>query len=283
MWKRLNILTLVAGLIGISAAMSTVQAAPTEQEKARAAAQSKARPVVRAVTPTQRSTSRPVVQQRRVVQPQRVQVQRPTTPKQIVVKRTPVVKDTKVVVKPKLVPKPIVVRKPEPPKTLVRTLPTTKPVLKPVTTVTTKPNGQTGKAIAAGAVAAGAAAIVASKLGSPPQKQVFQSKLTAPFKSKYVQPGLKLQPIGTLKPVKLVHNPNYVAGLKGLKSGYKPYWFRHGGFRWYRYYYPLLAGGAWYWYWYNYSADEAPVPITSYVEAETFDCDPDDDDCGEAL
>jgi hypothetical protein len=80
-----------------------------------------------------------------------------------------------------------------------------------------------------------------------------------------------------------VHNPNYLAGLKGLKSGYKPYWFKHGGFRWYRHYYPLLVGGAWYWYWYNYTPEDAPVAVSTYVEADAFTCDPDDDDCGELL
>jgi hypothetical protein len=280
MLKRLQYLSVVLGLAGVTGAISTADAAPPEPQKVRTAARPATPRVVTA--PIQRSVSRPVAQQRRFVPPQRTQVQRSTSPKSVVVKRTPTVK---IVQQPKIIPNRIVERKIERKTDAPRNVARTVPIAQPVNSANNKPRTSTGtgKALAVGAIAAGASAAVASKLGSPPQKQVFQSKLTAPFKSKYVQPGLKLQPIGMVKPTKLKHNPYYVAGLKGLKTGYKPYWFKHNGYRWYRSYYPLLAGGAWYWYWYNYAEDEAPVPISTYIEAESFECDPDDDDCGETL
>jgi hypothetical protein len=245
------------------------------------------------VAPIQRAAPRQVfVQPRRVVQERRVMQAKPIVQGSVV--RRPLVQRS--VVQPKTV----VIGRPNQPfaatskrsitKPVVKTVAVSKPLARkqlPVAAVAKaiapKSTITPGKALAAAAITAGAATIVASKLGAAPQSQVFQSKLTAPFKSKYVQPGLKLQPVGSVTPPKLVHNPNYLAGLKGLKSGYKPYWFKHGGFRWYRHYYPLLVGGAWYWYWYNYTPEDAPVSVSTYVEADAFACDPDDDDCGELL
>ena len=191
-------------------------------------------------------------------------------PKTIVTKPT-VTKETKVLTKVRPV-----IAKPKTDPKIVTTPKTTTPV------VTKTGPGVTGKTVATGvAVGAGAAALIAANnaKASTPIKQPYVTKLNAPFKSKVVQAPLKIKPVGFIKPVKIVHNPYLLAGARGQKFGYKPFWYQHNGVRWYRTYYPYLAaGGIWYWYWYNYSAVDAPVV---YVDnSDLIDCDPDDDDCG---
>ncbi len=265
--------------LGAMAAWAAAADAQTPPEQVKKSAQ---RPVAQRPV-----VNRPAVQQRSVKQT--------PTVKQAPVRRT-------VTTTPKI-SKPVVVSKPKPTiaKPIVRTDPKVGTKVQPITKTnpnltakklpnpTTQPlnanakPGISGKAVATGvAVGAGAAALIAANNAktSTPIKQPYVTKLNAPFKSKFVQVPLKIKPVGFIKPAKIVHNPYLLAGVHGQKFGYKPFWYRHGGVRWYRTYYPYLAaGGIWYWYWYNYSSVDAPVV---YVDgSDALDCDPDDDDCGE--
>ncbi len=92
------------------------------------------------------------------------------------------------------------------------------------------------------------------------------------------QKGFKTKPGSFVKPAHIAHNPKHIAGLHGHHHGHKAFFFRHGGKRWHRWYYPLLAGGLWYWYWYDEPADRDPA-VVSLADTALPECDPDDDEC----
>ena len=68
------------------------------------------------------------------------------------------------------------------------------------------------------------------------------------------------------------HDPNRKAGRSGWMHQHRPFFFKHAGHRWHRYYYSFLAGGLWYWYWYDVSGDTVR-PVTLYDDAALPDCD----------
>ena len=120
---------------------------------------------------------------------------------------------------------------------------------------------------------------------------VYQSKLNSTFQSKYKQTPV----VGKIRlaPPNWKHNSYMLAGLKGYRTGYRPFWFRFGGRPWYRWYYTALLGGVTYWYWANLTQEEVveqKVVLTSYASGDCGceapppappECDCDDDDCGE--
>ena len=118
---------------------------------------------------------------------------------------------------------------------------------------------------------------------------VYQSKLTSTFKSKHKQ--MPVLGKGRQIPPNWKHNPNMLAGLKGYKNNYKPYWFKSGGQTWFRYYYTYAVAGVAYWYWCNLTpseVEEQRVVLTSYTSGDcncetpppsSPECDCDDDDC----
>ena len=142
-----------------------------------------------------------------------------------------------------------------------------------------------GIAVAGGAAAAAASRVLAAPR-APGGSAAFKSNLTAPFQSKFYKQQ-PLTKVAIAKPAFVVHNNYYLAGARGYRLGYRPFWYRYGGFRWYRYYYTVpLAAGGYYWYWHNCTEDEAvtnfQVSPAAIVETDVIDCDPDDDDCGES-
>ena len=92
------------------------------------------------------------------------------------------------------------------------------------------------------------------------------------------QKGFKTKPGTFVKPAHIVHNAKHIAGLHGHHHGHKAFFFRHGGHRWHRWYYPFLAGGLWYWYWYDVPSDNDPA-VVSLADTALPDCDPDEDEC----
>lgn len=120
---------------------------------------------------------------------------------------------------------------------------------------------------------------------------VYQSKLNTTFQSRHKQ----IPVVGKIRlaPPNWKHNPYMLAGLRGYKSSYRPFWFTYGGRPWYRWYYTALVGGVTYWYWSNLTREEVveqKVVLTSYAGGDCGceapppappECDCDDDDCGE--
>jgi outer membrane biosynthesis protein TonB len=119
----------------------------------------------------------------------------------------------------------------------------------------------------------------------------YQSNLKSTFNSKHKQSPALGKGRSILPNMK--HNSYMLAGAKGYKSGYKPYWFSYGGSTWYRYYYTAVVGGVAYWYWNNLTTQEVyenRATLTSYTGGDCGceepppappACDCDDDDCGE--
>jgi outer membrane biosynthesis protein TonB len=118
----------------------------------------------------------------------------------------------------------------------------------------------------------------------------YQSNLKSTFKSAHKQSPVIGAGRSILPNVK--HNAHMLAGSKGFKSGYRPYWFSSGGSSWYRHYYTVAVAGVAYWYWTNLTVEE--VYVNRVVLASTLGgdcgceapppappaCDCDDDDCG---
>ena len=265
---------LMACVIATTGWIAVAEAAP-EQQRQRAS-QRTAAPVKRNVE--QRVVRRPVAKAPTSERRQIRQAERPTKTVQarpVVTKKFEERKPEKTqakIEKPKQVP-------------VAKVVTPIKPIIKPATNVQAIKTAPLvlpkGKAMALGVGAGLAAAAIAKANAAPaPQKPVLESKLTAPFKSKFVQTGIKTAPVSQPKPSFIKHNPNMLAGVKGLKTGYLPFWFNHGGARWYRSYYTVAVGGIWYWYWCNTPAIYAPVPVVVIVDADVISCDPDDDDCG---
>lgn len=110
----------------------------------------------------------------------------------------------------------------------------------------------------------------------------FKTMKFASGKTKVVhfagQKGLKHKPSNFIRPAHIPHNPKHIAGLHGFHHHHNAFFFRHGGHRWHRWYYPLAVGGLWYWYWYDLPADNDPA-VVSLSDSALPDCDPDDDEC----
>lgn len=94
------------------------------------------------------------------------------------------------------------------------------------------------------------------------------------------QKGLKHKPSNFVKPAHIVHNPKHIAGLHGFHHHHRPFFFRHGGLRWHRWYYPVAVGGLWYWYWYNLPADNDPA-VVSLADTAIPECEIEEDECVE--
>lgn len=94
------------------------------------------------------------------------------------------------------------------------------------------------------------------------------------------QKGFRHKPSNFVKPSHIAHNPKHIAGLHGHHHHHRAFFFRHGGHRWHRWYYPLLAGGLWYWYWYDLPADNDPA-VVSLADTAIPECDPEEDECVE--
>jgi hypothetical protein len=75
-------------------------------------------------------------------------------------------------------------------------------------------------------------------------------------------------------------NPAHKAARSGWRRSFNPFFFRHGGHRWHRFYYTFLVGGLWYWYWYDVDADQDPQALVYSLDALP-DCDPELDECAE--
>ena len=265
---------LMACVVATTGWIAVAEAAPEQQQQR--ASQRATAPVKRSVE--QRVVRRPVSQALTSERRQSRQAERPDKSVQarpVVTKKFEERKPEKTLAK---------VEKPKQAQVAKVVIPT-KPIIRPATNVqatkTTPLALQKGQAMALGVGAGLAAAAISKANAAPaPQKPVLESKLTAPFKSKYVQTGIKTAPISQPKPSFVKHNPNMLAGVKGLKTSYQPFWFNHGGARWYRSYYTVAVGGIWYWYWCNTPAIYAPIPVVVIVDADVISCDPDDDDCG---
>jgi hypothetical protein len=138
------------------------------------------------------------------------------------------------------------------------------------------------------ALAAGSMGLLGANAGGT-KPTSYQSKLTSTFKSKHVQTPVSGKGRQILPNMK--HNAYMLAGAKGYKNSYRPYWFSNGGVRWYRYYYTAFVGGVAYWYWNNLTTEEVyenRVLLTSYTGGDCSCeappvappvCDCDDDDC----
>jgi hypothetical protein len=118
---------------------------------------------------------------------------------------------------------------------------------------------------------------LAPKARTPTARSTRQSVRQPPANLALVNSGLRSNP-GRAKPAHIQHHPNHKAGKSGWMHQHRPFFFKHAGHRWHRYYYSFLAGGLWYWYWYDVSADTDPT-ATLYDDGALPDCDPEIDEC----
>ena len=135
--------------------------------------------------------------------------------------------------------------------------------------------GTPGRSAQAGKPGSGAKKTLSA---SRPTNTSVKSRLTGPFKSKFVaQRGFTSRP-GVVRPGRVVHNAFYLAGAHGYRSNFRPFWYTFGGALWYRYYYSeVAADGQYYWYWHNCNEEQArevfeaapPAGRITYVPSST--------------
>ena len=118
---------------------------------------------------------------------------------------------------------------------------------------------------------------LAPKARTPAFRSAGRTIRKPPANLALLNSGLRSNP-GRIKPVHIQHDPNHKAGKSGWMHRHRPFFFKHAGHRWHRYYYSFLAGGLWYWYWYDVIADSDPAVIL-YDDAVLPDCDPEIDEC----
>jgi hypothetical protein len=264
-FSRNLIFALLAGSTATAVSLTSANAAPFGQV-GQTATDGKsgvilvAEPVKKSVT---KPAPRPTVAARRPV-PKRTVAAKPQPQKQVA--------------KPKPQPQKQLVKKPTPKPTIAQK-PITKPPIgqKPAVNPAIKPQLATAGGL--------------NKPTGPVKQAVYQSNLKSTFVSKYKQPpvlgkGRQILPI-------IKHNSYMLAGAKGYKYGYRPFWFTFGGRPWYRYYYTVVVAGVSYWYWNNLTREEVSENRTTLVSYAGGDCgceepppappacDCDDDDCGE--